>query len=283
MAKLLPSRSEIIMARKDSTALDMVNIEISRKSILLNFKKDYRTFRKNAEGIGVNLERAVLDEKRHLVSREENTRMFYAELDGHEGRKAFTIRFIGIQLDTLWYLGQEITIEEREFVPEKTVEQIEKEVEKRLADKQKKKEKTRREKRREAAKKERENQVIRQRDSTHRAKEYREHVMDSVKMERAEDKQIRTDSLQKAKAEREQHKLTAAEERKAKQDSIKNAREAFKQHRKDSIQRIKEERLRLKEEKKQKSNPSDKQGYYRKHLYDLALLYYREEERPCSN
>lgn len=181
-------------------------ILVAQKQVEYALKRSFKTLKKEAESLDMPLSKLEKDEVRHLVQTQDGKKYSVVEIDCHYKKRAATLFFIAIELNNIWYLGEDFGIEKREVEEVPDYEKIDREAERR------------REKR------EQQRTAANQKAEEDSAKVAKIKELEAKKKDKEDTKKLKAEEKARQKAAREEEKRKKKEEleRKKKEKKEKN-------------------------------------------------------------
>jgi hypothetical protein len=199
-------------------------ILIAQKSGEYALKRSFKSFKKEAGNLKMPLDKMEKVSMRHKIQTYEGKQFSIAEVECQYRNRGATIYYTVIELNNVWYLGEDFRIEKREVEMEPDFEKIDRDAE-------------RRREKREKAK-------IEAREKA---------VQDSAKAMQDSAKVVKQKQLDAAKKEKEEAKKQRAEEKAKKKADIA----AEKRRKKEELERKKKEKAEKLKHPPAKIQPKD--------------------------
>jgi hypothetical protein len=191
------------------TTFDSMDIEKQAQQILIAqksgeyaLKRSFKNFKKEAGNLKIPLDKMEKISMRHKVQSYEGKNFSIVEAECQYRNRGATIYFTVIELNNVWYLGEEFRIEKREVEMEPDFEKIDRDAERRREKREKAKIEAHEKAINDSAKAVKQQQLDSAKKEKDDAKKKREEEKAKKKAEIAAEKQRKKDELERKKKEK---------------------------------------------------------------------------------
>ncbi len=214
LKKFIPSYKDL------KVVYDSLDMERQPQQILIaqqraeySLKQSFKSFKKQADRLKIPLKKMEKGEMRHLVQTYEGKKYSNVEVDCHYKKRGATLFYTVIELNNVWYLGEDIRMMERELEETPDYDKIDQALERRREKREKERIQAKEQAERDTAKALQERKIVAEKATRDSVKQARLLEKERLKAERDSAKAAKKQLVLDRKKAREEAKKKKAEKK----------------------------------------------------------------------
>lgn len=210
-------------------------ILIAQQRAEYSLKQSFKSFKKQAKQLDISLKKMEKGEMRHLVQTYEGKKYSNVEVDCHYKKHGATLFYTVIELNNVWYLGEDIRMMERELEETPDYDKIDQALERRREKREKERILAKEQAERDSAKALQERKLVAEKAARDSVKQTKLLEKERLKAERDSAKAAKKQQVLDRKKNREEAKKKKAEKKDKKQQVAPPPSSPDKKQETDSI------------------------------------------------